>query len=270
MKIKLFFSTWNNENRINTTFNSLLNSNIDLTKLDIYVINNHSNFKIKNEYRNLFTLINNETRPDWSSGHLSRSWNQALLHGFKDLNNPDADIVITCQDDTIFKPNWLNNLIELHKKYEFIQNGHGDCFCSYTPEHVKKVGLWDERFCGISRQASDYFTRCLMYNREKTSINDPGHKRFYNPIFSDLNQSTSHLVVNGIRGIFGDNTYPNNTNNTENIAKKLIEKKYGYVIHELSSNTISKLPKHTLIENYVYYPYFEKNIYQLKEKNYLW
>lgn len=269
MKVKLFFSTWNNPPRINKTLKSLFDSNIDFSLLEVFIINNHSNFTLDPAYVSQVKIIHNETRPDWSTGHLARSWNQCLLHGFKDLSNPDADIVVACQDDTLFKENWLSKLIELHKTFEFIQNGHGDCFCSYTPEHIKKVGIWDERFCGINRQAADYFTRCLIYNPHKISLNDPRHKRVYNTIHPNVSQASSWLVESDNRHIFNDSTYPNTLFGTDTIAKELIIKKYGYAVHELSINTIGKLPPHTLIENYITYPYFEKNIYNLKEKNYL-
>ena len=45
-KIKLFISTYNNENRINLTVSRLQESN-NIDKVDINIINNHSNFNLK-------------------------------------------------------------------------------------------------------------------------------------------------------------------------------------------------------------------------------
>ena len=60
------------------------------------------------------------TRPDWDLGNLARSWNECLLHGFKDLNNPDAKIVVTMQNDIVLHKNWATNVLKLHKKYTFV------------------------------------------------------------------------------------------------------------------------------------------------------
>ena len=128
-------------------------------------------------------VYNNVCRPDWSTGHLSRSWNQALLLGFKDLSNPDADIVCACQDDTVFEPDWRERLVELHERYEFIQQGVGDNFMSWTPAAVKGIGMWDERFNGIAHQEGDYFLRSVLSGLSVT-INDAwrGHQRVHNPV----------------------------------------------------------------------------------------
>lgn len=268
--IKLYISTYNNEKRISQTLKSLLSSR-DLDKVKVTVINNHSNFIFSKEFlrKKSISILHNDLRPDFSSGHLSRTWNQCIVNGFKSLSNPDCDYVVTAQDDTIFDEQWVSKLIRLHEKYEFIQNGHGDHLCSYKPEHIKKVGLWDERFCGITRQAADYFVRCVMYNKEGSSINDPKHYRVLNPIFSDPFESQNYLVESDSRKFFGDETYPNSTHNTDTISKELIQMKYGFDPFPWSPENLSKLPEHTLCENFIMYPYFECEVENLKEKKYI-
>jgi hypothetical protein len=51
-----------------------------------------------------------------------------------------------------------------------------------------------------------------------------------------------------------------------NISHQILIQKWGseiWNIDYLNTLSVSKIP------NYVYYPYFEKDIYNLKEKNYL-
>lgn len=274
-KIKLFISTYNNENRINLTVSRLQESN-NIDKVDINIINNHSNFNLKNSDLKI-NIIHNSTRPDFSTGHLSRTWNQCIVNGFKSLNAPDCEILITAQDDTYFDVDWIKKVEELVTKYQFIQNGHGDHICIYTPEHVKKTGIWDERFCGISRQAADYFFRCLLYNKDHSSINDIGHKRIHNPIFKDdLKKSQNYLVDSRSREIFGDEVYNNSTDNNDSISLNLLKEKYGFDPFPWDENLIKKIPKiikkiqkGKLSKNYIYYPYFEKDIENLNFKNYL-
>ena len=268
MKIKLYITTYNNANRINTTITQLEKCK-NLNHLEINIINNHSNFFINNSNLNI-NVIHNATRPDFSTGHLSRTWNQCIVNGFKSLVKPDCDLLVTAQDDTYFHKNWIERVIKLSEKFEFIQNGHGDHICVYRPEHIIKTGLWDERFCGISRQAADYFYRSLIYNKENISINDIGHQRVWNPIFeNNLEKSQNYLVKSDSRKIFGDEVYDNMTDNNNDISLKLLIAKYGIDPFPWNDNLISNLPKHTKIENYITYPYFEKDIKELKEKNYL-
>lgn len=268
MKIKLFITTYNNSNRINTTIKQLENCK-SLDKLEINIINNHSSFLLNNTNLKI-NVINNNTRPDFSTGHLSRTWNQCIMLGFKSLTNPDCDLLVTAQDDTYFHENWIKRVIKLSKIFEFIQNGHGDHICVYKPEHIIKTGMWDERFCGISRQAADYFYRSLMYNKDNISINDVGHKRIWNPIFkNNYIKSQNYLVNSNSRKIFKDEVYDNTTDNNDQISLKLLVEKYGLDPYPWNESLFLNLPKRTQTKNYITYPYFEKDIVNLKEKNYL-
>jgi GT2 family glycosyltransferase len=160
MKVKQYIVTYNNQIQINNCLESIFSklNNDELSILDIFIINNHSDLNIDVKYLDKITILNNELRPDFSTGHLSRNWNQAIINGFKDLKTPDCDILITNQDDTLFKENYINKLIELHKNFDLIQFGWGDNFISYTPNAIKQIGLWDERFCYIGYQEADYFS----------------------------------------------------------------------------------------------------------------
>ena len=122
MKIKQYIVTYNNNKILHNCLQSIFNNlnDYELDILDVYVINNHSNFALEEKFKDKVNVIHNYGRPDFSTGHLSRSWNQCIIHGFVDLNNPSVDIVATCQNDTIFQKNYVTNLIELHKIYDFV------------------------------------------------------------------------------------------------------------------------------------------------------
>lgn len=258
MKIKLYLVTYNRIEILNSTLNSLFASNIP-SNLEINIINNHSNFSLKEEYSNSIKVLHNSLRPDFSTGHLSRNWNQAIINGFKNINNPDADIVITCQDDTNFNFDWLNKLINYHSHYNFITQGAGDCFCSYTIDAIKNIGLWDERFCNIGYQEADYFFRALIHNKDKSSINDNLHNRVLNPIGNFIFKSTE------------DHKYSEDhlkSMEHHNLTLNLFKKKWNVEPASWNNSHFNYQINSSLIENYIYYPYFEKDIPNLKNKNY--
>lgn len=262
MKIKLYIVTYNNEKDLNETLSSLFKN--DISNCEINIINNHSNFQLHKKFENKVKVLHNVLRLDWSTGHLSRNWNQALLLGFKDLNNPDCDFVVACQDDTIFYSNWIKKIIELHKKYSFIAYGWGDGFMSWTPEGVKRIGLWDESF-QMSGHTSDYFLRALIYNKEKSSINDYHHKRLLNEekikVADRLGLIKEHQLERKFNAPYG---------------RKMVEHKWGkiegcselltYWTSELINNAYKIKSK---CSSRIMYPYFEKNIETLKEQYYI-
>jgi len=270
MKIKIYIVTYKGHKRLSPTLTSLFNSDITDYDFEVNIINNHTDIRIPENFiqQNRLHILHNSLRPDWSSGHLSRNWNQALINGFKSLTNPDCDLVVCSQDDSVFNPKWASRLIELHKDLDFIQNGHGDQFHSYTVEAVKKIGLWDERFCGISRQAADYFLRCLMYLSDKGSIQDPVHRRILNPIFNtDIDKSRNWLVSADVRDI--EVVWDNTLHGNDSISQNLMLYKYGFDPYPWTDQLINNPPKKTLCDNFITYPYFEKDIYDLKDKGYL-
>jgi len=85
MKIKQFIATYNNEFQINKCLDSIFNSlnKYELSILEIFIINNHSNLNIHKEYLGKVKILNNELRPDFSTGHLSRTWNQSIIKLYK-------------------------------------------------------------------------------------------------------------------------------------------------------------------------------------------
>jgi len=261
MKIKLFIVTYNNKEDLHQTLSSLVDNST--LPLEIKVINNHSNFCLHSKFNDI-EVLNNVLRPDFSTGYLSRNWNQALILGFENLINPKSDIVITCQDDTIFYPNWANNIVELHKKYSFITYGWGDNFMSWTPEGVKQIGLWDESF-QMSGHTSDYFLRALLYNKNKSSINDYYHNRILNE---------EKIKIADRLGTIKEHKEERNFNYPYGL--RMIQYKWGKIIgcSPMLTNWEETLINNNLIrpkcKNRIMYPYFEKDILTLKEQNYIY
>jgi hypothetical protein len=270
MKVKQYIVTYNNSTQINNCLESIFTnlSAHELSFLEIYIINNHTNFHLRDEFVNRVTVLHNVLRPDFSTGHLSRNWNQAIINGFVDLNNPACDIVVTNQDDTIFKQNYIYRLIEHHTKFDFIQLGHGDNFVSYTPRGIKQIGLWDERFCNIGYQEADYLLRAFIYHSERASINDFMHTRVYN----EIDNNVIEIIKTGWQRF---EPYHAESSQYHNISKGIFIEKWGFhpskddgaaIEFTFDDNMKSKKP---LLPNFIYYPYFEKNIETLKEQNYI-
>jgi hypothetical protein len=281
MRIKIYLVTYQESKVLNDTLNSLF-STCDINKFcEVCIINNHSNFFIEEKYTNVVRVLHNNARPDFSTGHLSRNWNQAILHGFKNLENPDCDILIHTQNDVTFYSGWLEKIISLHDKYDFIATGAGDCFCSYTPNAIKKVGIWDERYCGIGFQEADYFVRSVYHNPDKTCINDYGHNRLHNNLVPKMQNPRGFDAYQKI-GIChmsnweaGQNSFhKESAANGHSPSLKIFNKKFYYAspsnleiarnLHQTNQRLYSgNLPTAML------YPYFEKHIPERGSKNYV-
>lgn len=85
---------------------------------------------IDKKYINHVNLIKNKLRSEYSTGHLSRNWNQAIINCF--FNRNKDDWILLCQVDTIFKPQWYEKILNIwdkYNQYDFIQFGVGDKLC---------------------------------------------------------------------------------------------------------------------------------------------
>ncbi len=117
MKTKIYILTYKGFNRLNKTLKSVFESDYADNECEINIINNHTEIRIDEQYIKRVNILNNNLQADFSTGHMSRNWNQALILGFENLNNPKSDLVITLQDDVILHNQWYNKLINLHNKY---------------------------------------------------------------------------------------------------------------------------------------------------------
>lgn len=264
MKINLFIVTYNNALELNKTLKSLFESDLNTVNCEIFIINNHSNFSMNKKFEGKVTILHNVLRPDNSTGYLTRNWNQALILGFGNLNTPLCDIVVAVQDDTLFYPLWVRNLLQLQKKYSFITYGWGDNFMSWTPEGVKQIGLWDESF-QMSGHTSDYFLRALIFNREKSSINDYYHKRVLNPEVCKIATRPNTLK-----------THRDDIKKNSPYGIRKIQYKWGKVVGCSDmlthwKNMLFKISNEIRPKNAtpILYPFFEDKILTLKEQKYV-
>lgn len=263
MKVKVFILTWQDETALNNNLRSLFyglntTNHIDL---QVNVINNHSRFYLEPEFRPYVNVIHNELTPDFATAHLSRMWNMALIHGFKDLDNPDCDYVVTAQDDCIWKPNWLSRLVSIHQSHSFYAGDHGDLICSYTADAVRHIGLWDERF-GYGFGEGDYFLRALKYNSDYSSINDVAHGRVWKPTESicerpepDASRYNEQNRCHEFRGLSWDT---------------FLMKWQEYEMEgKWPQNIKQKVDEMPIANQYILYPYFELKVKDLSQKGYI-
>ena len=262
-KTNIYIVTYKNKDMLHQNLSLLfktLSNSVDMSKNDIkfHIINNHSEFYIAPEFEPYITIFHNYLRPDWSCGHLSRDYNAALMHGFKDLNNPAIDQLITVHDDVSYHDNWFNDLQDLHNTYDFYAGDYGCSMVSYTVDAVKNIGIWDERFCNIGFHEADMFLRAKIYYPEKSTINDHNGKRLHNPTKVLFNHppSNNDKLINALSS---ENYHP--------IPRLAFADKWD-VYPEDWAKRLSVIPTKPLINQHMFYPYFEKDIIDLEGKGY--
>jgi hypothetical protein len=270
MKIKFYIVNYNNDHVLNNMIlNSLSKSEYDRNNTQIFIINNHTNINVNDEYKSFVTILNNTLRIDESHGHLSRNWNQAILNGFRSLINPDCDIVIGCQNDSEVSLDWHKILLEKIEQYGFIQQGVGDQFQAWTPDAVKHIGLYDERFCNITHQEYDYFLRASLYYRDKSSINDVGHSCVFNSINERIIKDTGsgYNYRGDDEGRIKQKEIQDKCVSARGLTSNLFQTKWG-IGSEALFNIINP-DLEPLIGSYLYYPYFENDIITLDKQKFL-
>lgn len=261
---KIYIVTYNNEPELTKTLRTLYDSDIIERDYKIYIINNHSNFTTDVSWCDNLTVLHNVLRPDFSTGHLSRNWNQALILGFESLSHPACDYVVCAQDDTIFHKEWASNIVGLHGQYSFITYGWGDNFMSWTPDGVRQIGLWDERF-QFGGHTSEYFLRALMLNKKESSINDYHHHRILN---------AEKLQIADRPKIPKGHQVSRRSGKDRTLA--LLELKFpdavartNATITHWRSGFINEPPTTFALPSYIMYPYFEKDVLTLKRQRYI-
>lgn len=266
MKTKFYITTYDNNDILNDwILKSLHESDYDRDNVEIFVIDNHSNVHINDEYKFVKVLANN-LRPDFSTGHLSRNHNQAIINGFESLIHPKCDVVVSCQNDTKVLKNWYQTLCEAMKTYTFFTTGAGDQFQAWKAEGVRNIGLYDERFCNIGHQEGDYFLRAYLYNSEYSSINDTRHRRLHN-------RFSLHIIENTESGYQRKESSHLDSHKMHGITLKMLHHKwgveYGNVRGCFWNKDLNLDSLKCLIDNYVLYPYFEKDIIDPVGKRYV-
>ena len=253
--LKIFILTYKAPADLSKNLHSLFNSNASFKDIEVNIINNNSEiFEIPVEYSNRVIVHHQTLRANWGCGTPARDWNQAIVLGFKNLNDPDCDQIILCQDDAIWSENWYESLTAIHQSYDLYQCSWGDCFISILPDAIKKIGLFDERMCTLGYYEGDFLLRSWLYHKEKISINDHHHKRVWNETVPIVKRASD------------EKSTPRFMNHSGNIFAL---KWPGIDSQRWHKSLFNNPPEHSSIENYIYYPYFECDIENLKEKRYI-
>lgn len=266
MKIKIYILTWKDKYALDRNLRSLFDGFSRLpagVDIHINVINNHTDFYMAPEWEGHVNVIHNAAQPDFATAMLARMWNTAIIHGFKDLKNPDADIVVTSQDDTVWNEDWIPKLLSVMQNYDFFADDAGDMVCAYKPNAIKKIGLWDERFhYGFGE--GDYFLRAVKYLPEHSTINDSAHGRVWNPTLVLARRPVPDM---------SRFTEQNRAHNFRNLSWTVWRYKWTHDLLEgrwPQSSDLKKLVDMTeMVPHHILYPYFEMDVENLHEKGYV-
>ncbi len=296
-KIKIYIVTYKRSKILNDTLDKLFKSDFcNVKDTEVNIINNHSQFELDSYFAKKVSVLHNVLRPDCSNEKLCENWNQAIINGFKDLNNPDAKYIVTLQNDTSLHPKWIKHLLKMHEKYNFVVGKFGDNIVSYTTDAIKKIGIWDENFGGSGVKEADYWIRALIHNKEKSCINDIGHgillnshdaldldtevdRNFLNQLDNNLNtvalkrrpDDVEHQEIwsQGRGGIFKQVSWEYFKYKWSGTWKEEPQK-IGWV-RNWGKDFIDNPPdiKKSKVKTFMKYVYFEKDIPDLASKNYL-
>ena len=275
--LKIYIATYKRKEILNKTLDILFNKTdfSTISDTEVNIINNHSDFSLNEEFVDKVNVIHNNTRSDNDTGNLARTWNESLIDGFKDLDNPDAKVVVTMQNDIVLEENWVKNLLQMHQKYTFITGHLGDNIVSYRPEAVKKIGLWDERFQTPGNKEADYYIRALIYNKEKSLIADTTHNRLLNhhdalPLDKPIYQGGTPEWLKIKSNELWDEAWYHTTQifywKWKDTWKTQPE--YSGWLTNWSKEFVDNPPIPSKVPNFVQYYHFEKGI-ELKNKNYV-
>jgi hypothetical protein len=266
MKVKIFILTWKDAVALNNNLRSLFKGFTHLHKvsemnIEVIIINNHTEFSIDPLYEPHVRVIHNAGQPDFATAMIARMWNLAIIHGFKSLNSPDCDVVITSQDDAVWQEDWVQRLEAIRYNFDFYADDAGDLICMHTPTSVKKIGMWDERFhYGFGE--GDYFLRAVKYMPERSSINDYAHGRVWNP--------SLHLAI---RPEPDPNRYAEQSRSHRFRGLSWANFLYKWKTQELEGKWPRDVREKVLtiepVPSTIHYPYFELDIEDLKGKGYI-
>lgn len=270
--IKVYIVTYKKTDLLIRCLRSLFDGSNNMHNVKVSVMNNYvpNHVPILDLPEDLLnekiTIIHNSARPEFSTGHLARNWNQCIIDGIKDIQNPDCEMIILAQEDAMFAPGALNKISQILKegRYNYITLGKGDEVQIMTPESVKAIGLYDERFCNIGYQEADYFRRAYLHNPEKSSINDGHHGRVHNPL-PDIFEIICDVLC-------GNQRHEPELMRSAQYNPVSIEvyrhKWHGWERGEAWWNSLG-YPDHVPdAKQYMMYPYFEKYLPDLDKKYY--
>ena len=298
--MKIYIVTYRRSGILNDSLDKLFSS--DFSKLEgklpteVNIINNHTEFSLRPEFEKRVNVLHNVLRPDWSNGNVSENYNQAFINGVIDLQKPATELLVTMQNDAAVHPNWCEHLFDMlyGQKFNFVVGHFGDNVVCHTPESIKKIGMWDENLPAQYKEP-DYWIRALAYNKEKSCINDTLHgleSNNENALDIDIVEDRVFIEEDGFKG---DKTLKRRPDDEEHY--EIWKTSRGGIYKELAWNYFYQKwsgtwkseptkqgwvkqwskdfvesppdPMKSKFKNFVKYVYFEKDIENLRGKNYL-
>jgi len=268
-QFRIFLTTYKQGDLLYHALDSVFKAMEGKYSYEVYIINNYGVLGLPEKYANKVTgVIDNLVRPDFSTGHLPRDWNTCLLYGFQNLKEPVSDIVVCMHGDINLLDGWADYVYDLHMKKHrcFTSFGVGDVFCSYTAEGVRKIGMWDERFCNIGIQEKDYFLRAALWAKDCATVNDR-KSVVHNP------EENKVIFHPNLRGITRGDPEHHRSISFHPWSRGVFKAKWGFDMHALrgpqgvANGTV--VPGIPVVHSWLTYPYFEQDIYDLYNKGYV-
>lgn len=173
-RVRIFIVTYNDVSSLTSNIAALLDS---LEDPEIYVINNHKD-PVDPFVPAGVTVYNNVLRHPNSTGHLARSWNQALLFGFGRAREPECDWVIGLQDDLVVRKSVWRLFETERDNFDFMMIGPGDQFWAINMAGLNKIGFWDECLTSIIFQEADYYHRAYLALGDRAYLEDHCHQPY--------------------------------------------------------------------------------------------
>lgn len=171
--LSVYIVTYRRDDVLNQNLSSLWAGCVDPSNIQVTVISNHPVVRIdaENERPNLRVIIN-ATRHANSWGFLARDWNFAIIDAFGKWDNPKGvDWCVLAQNDVEWLQGW-DQWLASQKDYDLVSQPVGDAVVALNIEAVRRVGLFDERFCTLHFHDIDYLNRATIHLGPRASIND--------------------------------------------------------------------------------------------------
>ena len=184
--------TYNRPTSINRAIREWMASTPD--SVPIVVISNHSRIELDRDYGPRLHVLMNTLRPDYSSGYLTRNWNQLFIQLFA-----EHDWVVCSQDDVTVRPGWTDRILAETPRDLYVAP-QGDVVFCMNRAAFRRVGWFDERFTQIGSHEFDYWFRAMRelgperisfydglhgWSRGGNAVNPIGLEDFWKSTFRD-------------------------------------------------------------------------------------
>eukprot|EP00299_Pterocystis_sp_00344_P017752 c8896_g1_i1.p1 GENE.c8896_g1_i1~~c8896_g1_i1.p1 ORF type:complete len:443 (-),score=103.11 c8896_g1_i1:30-1358(-) len=262
VNFRFIISTYRETRMLVRLLNSIHSSDVIDWTFDVYVLNHLGVGDDDLDFVRTFpntTVIDDKTRPDFSLGHLARTWNNGIVNGFHSLREPDADWIILAQADAEISPNIAKFLLSrrIRDKFFLVHCGVGDCVMAFTAEAIRHIGLFDERFSSIFVQEMEYSIRAVKWAGKYVSIQKQMNCDWASPELRAIGCHSNVLTDTMIPWRICNPTI-------ENYRREDTFQDRNFMTNEqVKLNTMFEVPR------YMFYPYFECDVYNLTDKNYI-